>query len=150
MINLWIKLIHFYLIKAQKLYSRYLLSQALNNSCSHYIRKFQVLFQSDMLDNMSIIVLTHIHKSFVHFFGIGSVSSYYLWSKLLLLDLKMRKKEKKERQTFRPHMGALFSAINTKIHSKWIFAPRARDLIVALRAPIFRDFALGLVLFAYI
>ena len=35
-------------------------------------------YQSDMLDNMSIIVLTHIHKSFVHFFGIGSVSSYYL------------------------------------------------------------------------
>ena len=49
-----------------------------------------------MLDNMSIIVLTNIHKSFVHFFGIGSVSSYYLWLKLLLLDLKMRKKEKKD------------------------------------------------------
>ena len=35
-------------------------------------------FESDMLDNMSIIVLPYIHKSFVHFFGIGSVSSYYL------------------------------------------------------------------------
>ena len=34
--------------------------------------------QSDMFDNMSIIVLTQIHKSFVHFFGIGSVSSYFL------------------------------------------------------------------------
>ena len=41
-----------------------------------------------MLDNMSIIVLTQIHIMFVHFFGIGSVSSYFLWLKLLL-DLKM-------------------------------------------------------------
>ena len=57
--------------------------------------------------------------SFVHFFGIESVSSYFFWLKLLLLDLKMRKKEKKERQTFRSHMGALFSAINSKIHSKF-------------------------------
>ena len=56
-------------------------------------------FQIDMFDNMSIIVLTQIHIMFVHFFGIGSVSSYFLWLKLLL-HLKMRKK--KERQTFRP------------------------------------------------
>ena len=70
-----------------------------------------------MLDNMSIFVLTHIHKSFVHFLGIGSVSSYFLLLKLLL-DLKMRKK--KERQTFRPHMGALFSAINSMINSKFL------------------------------
>ena len=54
---------------------------------------------------------------FVHFFGIGSVYSNFLWLKLLL-DLKMRKK--KERQTFRPHMGALFSAINSKINSKFL------------------------------
>ena len=47
-----------------------------------------------------------INRIFVHFFGIGSVSSYFLWLQLLL-DLKMRKK--KERQTFRTHMGALFS-----------------------------------------
>ena len=67
-----------------------------------HVLKFKVKFQSDMFDNMSIIVLTQIHKSFVHFFGIGSVSSYFLWLRLLL-DLKMRKK--KERQTFRPHMG---------------------------------------------
>ena len=77
-----------------------------------------LLFQSDMFDNMSIIVLTHIHKSFVHLFGIGSVSSYFLWLKLSQLDLKSRKK--KERQTFRPHMGALFSAINSKINSKFL------------------------------
>ena len=41
--NLWKKLIYFYLSKAQKFYWRQLLSQALNKSCSHYIRKFQVL-----------------------------------------------------------------------------------------------------------
>ena len=35
-------------------------------------------FQSDMFDNMSIIVLTQIHIMFFHFFGIGSVSSYFL------------------------------------------------------------------------
>ena len=35
-------------------------------------------YQSDMFDNMSIIVLTQIHIMFVHFFGIGSVSSYFL------------------------------------------------------------------------
>ena len=74
-------------------------------------------FQSDMFNNMSIFVLTYIHKIFVHFFGIGSVASYFLCLKLLL-DLKMRKK--KERQTFRPHMGALFSAINSKINSKFL------------------------------
>ena len=32
-------------------------------------------FQSDMFDNMSIIVLTQIHIMFVHFFGIGSVKT---------------------------------------------------------------------------
>ena len=52
------------------------------------------------------------------YFGIGSVSSYFLWLKLSLLDVKMRKK--KERQTFRPDMGALFSAINSKINSKFL------------------------------
>ena len=70
-----------------------------------------------MFDNMSIIVLTQIHIMFVHFFGIGSVSSYFLCLKLLL-HLKMRKK--KERQTFRKHMEALFSAINSKINSKFL------------------------------
>ena len=86
-----------------------------------HMRNILFNFLSDMFDNMSIIVLTHIHKSFVHFFGIRSVSSYFPWLKLLL-DLKMRKK--KERQTFRPDMRrALFSAINSKINSampkKW-------------------------------
>ena len=49
-----------------------------------------------MFDNMSIIVSTQIHKSFVHFFGIGSVSSYFLRLKLLL-DSKMRKKKESKR-----------------------------------------------------
>ena len=31
-----------------------------------------------MFDNMSIIVLTQINRIFVNFFGIGSVSSYFL------------------------------------------------------------------------
>ena len=66
------------------------------------------------IKNIAAIV---IHIMFVHFFGIGSVSSYFLQLKLLL-DLKMRKK--KEKQTFRPHMGALFSAINSKINSKFM------------------------------
>ena len=39
---------------------------------------YSLVFQSDMFDNMSIIVFTQIHKIFVHFFGIGSVSSYFL------------------------------------------------------------------------
>ena len=34
-------------------------------------------FQIDMFGNMSIIVLAQIHIMFVHFFGIGSVSSYF-------------------------------------------------------------------------
>ena len=33
------------------------------------------------------------------YFGIGSVSSFFIWLKISLLDVKMRKK--KERQTFR-------------------------------------------------
>ena len=37
--------------------------------------------------------------------------SHFLSLKFSLLDVKMRKT--KERQTFRPHMGALFSAINS-------------------------------------
>ena len=45
------------------------------------------------------------------YFGIGSVTSHFLLLKFSLLDVKMRKK--KERQTFRPHMRALFSAINS-------------------------------------
>ena len=36
------KLIYFYSSKTQKLLLRHLLSQALNNSSSHCIRKFQV------------------------------------------------------------------------------------------------------------
>ena len=52
------------------------------------------------------------------YFGIGSVSSFFIWLKISLLDVKMSKK--KERQTFRPHMGALFSAINSKINSKFL------------------------------
>ena len=48
-------------------------------------------FQIDMFGNMSIIVLTQIHIMFVHLFGIGSVSSYFLWLKLLL-HLKMPNK----------------------------------------------------------
>ena len=52
------------------------------------------------------------------YFGIGSVSSYFIWLKMSLLDVKIRKK--KERQTFRPHMGSLFSAINSKINSKFL------------------------------
>ena len=53
-----------------------------------------------------------------HYFGIGSDSFYFLRLKFLLLDIKILKK--KARQTFRPHMGALFSAINSKINSKFL------------------------------
>ena len=52
------------------------------------------------------------------YFGIGTLSSFFIWLKISLLDVKMRKK--KEKQTFRPHMGALFSAINSKINSKFL------------------------------
>ena len=50
---------------------------------------------------------------FVHFslFWHRSVSSYFFWLKLSLLDIKTRKK--KVRRTLQPHMGALFSAINS-------------------------------------
>ena len=41
--NLFEKLIYFYLSKVQKLLSRHLLLQALDNSCKYHIRKFQVL-----------------------------------------------------------------------------------------------------------
>ena len=51
-----------------------------------------------------------------HYFGIGSDSFYFLRLKFSLFDIKILKK--KARQTFRPHMGALFSAINSKINSK--------------------------------
>ena len=104
-------------IVAKKVLKYFLTYKSKEINAKSFFSKFPNLkFQSDMLDNMSIIVLTHIRKSFVHFFGIGSVSSYFLWLKLLL-DLRMRKK--KERQTFRPHMGALFCAINSKIHSNF-------------------------------
>ena len=42
------------------------------------IKNITIKFQSDMFDNMSIIVLTQIHIMFVHFFGIESVSFYFL------------------------------------------------------------------------
>ena len=56
--------------------------------------------------------------SISHYFGIGSDSFYFLRLKFSLLDIKILKK--KARQTFRPHMGALFSAINSKINSKFL------------------------------
>ena len=37
-----------------------------------------------------------------------------------MIDIIKGKKGKKEWQTFRPHMGSLFSAINYKINSKFL------------------------------
>ena len=63
-------------------------------SASKYSELYEV-FQIDMFGSMSIIVLTQIHIMFVHFFGIGSVSFYFLRLKLSLLDIKISKKERK-------------------------------------------------------
>ena len=75
-----------------------------------------------MFDNMSAIILTQNSSNFLfisRYFGIGSDSFHFLRLKLSLLDIKILKK--KARQTFRPHMGALFSAINSKINSEFLY-----------------------------
>ena len=51
-----------------------------------------------MFDNMSAIILTQNSKNFLfifRYFGIGSDSFYFLRLKLLLLDIKILKKESK-------------------------------------------------------
>ena len=52
-------MIYFYLNKAQKLQLRHLLLQALNNSRSHYIRKFQVLCSRIVCDLHGAYVCMH-------------------------------------------------------------------------------------------
>ena len=71
-----------------------------------------------MFDNMSAIILIHNSWNISRYFGIGSDSFYFLRIKFSLLHIKILKK--KARQTFRPHMGALFSAINSKINLKFL------------------------------
>ena len=75
-----------------------------------------------MFDDVSAIILTDPKFTefllISHFFGIGSASFYFHLLKLSMQrTIKNAKKER--RQTFRPHMGALFSAINLKINSKF-------------------------------
>ena len=71
------------------------------------------------IQNYKIYSLRYSNFLFIsRYFGIGSDYFYFLRLKLSLLDIKILKK--KARQTFRPHMGALFSAINSKINSKFL------------------------------
>ena len=74
---------------------------------------------SECTQNVPKFSYNIIHDIFFisHYFGIGSDYFYFLRLKFSLLNIKILKK--KERQMFRPHMGALFSAINSKINSKF-------------------------------
>ena len=68
---------------------------------------------------MSSIILTQIHRIFVNFFLFRHRVSFIFF--YLIKNITIRcENAHKERQTFRPHMGALFSAINSKINSKFL------------------------------
>ena len=81
---------------------------------------FYPLFKMICLITCLLLYWPKIHSIFFisHYLGIESDSFYFLRLKFSLLDIKILKK--KTRQTFRPHMGALFSTINSKFNSKFL------------------------------
>ena len=86
---------------------------AKNNKYSWYIKV-------TCLITCLLLYWPKIHRFFFisRYFGMGSDSFYFLRLKFSLLGMKILKK--KARQTFRPHMGSLFSAINSKINWKFL------------------------------
>ena len=78
------------------------------------------VFKVTCLITCLLLYWPKIHRIFFisHYFGIGSDSFCFLRLKFSLLNIKLLKQ--KARQTFRPHMGALFSAINSRINSKFL------------------------------
>ena len=84
---------------------RFFLPKIRNFYCGHIFVwcVFLEIFQCSKTKNSEFLFISC-------FFDIGSVSSYFLHLKIIING--RYEKPKKERQTFQPHMGALFSDIN--------------------------------------
>ena len=72
-----------------------------------------------MFDNMSAIILYYIDPKFTEFLLVSHFFwhwvSFFLFSSIKIINVIYNKKRKKEKANFRPHMGALFSAIILRI-----------------------------------
>ena len=73
-----------------------------------------------MFVNMSTIILTQIHRIFVHFSLFWHKVSFFLFSFIKIITIRGKNAQKERKANVSAIYGALFSATNSKINSKFL------------------------------
>ena len=86
-----------------------------------FITKYS-LVKSILFHTLDYFIVTpETNKLIVYFSLFWHRVRFFLFSSIKIITIRHKNmQKKKERQTFRPHMGALFSAINSKINLKFL------------------------------
>ena len=108
MINFFKILIQFgsFKIHLMKIQLSFMILRKISENSVHF-SQFQDIFtqkhykyQSDMFDNMSIIVLTQIHRIFVHFSLFWHRVSFFLFSLIKIMTIRFKNAQKERKANF--------------------------------------------------